>query len=464
VTAQLELTETEPPDAPGQRRSRRRRALAAVLLVVIVVAGVVVAERQTGSGPARSSPPSTSSPTPTPTPTVAAGTSSRLTAVRALLRRRSAAMVDHDRVAFMATVDPKASAFRRREAAMFANTSRVRFASWSYTVGAGSARLPPRPRRRYDTPAWAPTGFALHYRIAGFDARPTYLLQYPTFVERSGRWYLASLSDFRSRGEISATGLWDYAPVHVVRRGPVLVLGPRAELATMAAVASQAQIAIPEVTAVWGSHWAHRVVVLVPSTQREMGLIDADSGDLDQIAALTSSEVASVGGRSGPVGDRVTINPSNWPKLGPIGAAVVLAHELTHVASRADTSSGTPKWLSEGFAEYVGFRDADVAVTLAAAELATDVRAGRLPSRLPANHAFRGDNPALPQAYEASWLACRYIAAEYGQATLVRFYRAVGTSQAAPPVAVARALHRVLRLTRGQFTARWRGYVHAELA
>lgn len=347
---------------------------------------------------------------------------------------------------------------------MFANLAAVRFASWSYSIGSGSARLPAGRRSHYDAPTWAPTGFALHYRLAGFDARPTDLPQYPTFVSRSGRWYVGSLSDFRRRGDISATDLWDYAPVHVVRRHSVLVLGPRSQLGMMAEVAGQVEAAIPKVTAVWGPRWARRVIVLVPSSQREMGLVDADRADLNQIAALTSSEISSVHGRPAPVGDRITINPRNWPELAPIGAAVVLAHELTHVASRADTGSQTPKWLSEGFADYVGFRDADVSVTVAAAELAANVRAGRPPRQLPNDGAFRGANKGLPQAYEASWLACRYIATRFGQHALVRFYRAVGTSRATTSLAVASALHRVLGLTRPHFIALWRGYVHAQLA
>jgi hypothetical protein len=460
VSEQLDSTHVEPLDPPLHHRRGRRTGLVAVLLLAVIVAAVViVVGRPSGSAPDRLQPGAS------PSPVAQSGAAqARLAAVRELLRRRSAAVVHHDRAAFLATVDPTAATFRQREATMFANLARVTFASWSYTVGPSSARLGARRRRHYDAPTWAPAEFTLRYRIAGFDTHPTALPQYPTFVSRAGRWYLASLSDFRRRGDISATDLWDYAPVHVIRRHSVLVLGPRSQLGTMVEVAGQVEAAIPQVTAVWGAHWARRVVVLVPSSQREMGRIDADRGDLDQIAALTSSEVSSVNGRPAPVGDRVTINPLNWPKLGRIGAAVVLAHELTHVASRADTGSQTPKWLSEGFADYVGFRDADVAVTVAAAELATDVRAGRLPKRLPSDHAFRGANKALPQVYEASWLACRYIATRYGQPALVRFYRAVGTSRQTTSVAVATALHRVLGLTRRRFVARWRGYVHAQLA
>jgi hypothetical protein len=316
---------------------------------------------------------------------------------------------------------------------------------------------------RYHAPTWVPSFFSLHYRLAGFDVHPTDRRQFPTFVKRHGRWYLGSLSDFAAAGRVSATDLWNFAPVHVIRRPDVLVLGPASELPTMSAVADVVTASIPKVTAVWGRHWARKAVVLVPSSQHEMALIASDRDDLSQIAALTSAEVRQTNGHPAPVGDRITINPANWPKLGPIGASVVLTHELTHVATRAATGSQTPKWLSEGFAEYVGFRTAPVSVGLAAAQLARRVAAGRVPSRLPSDHAFRGSATDLGVRYQAAWLACRYIAEHYGQSTLVRFYRAVGTSPQDTAMAIRSAMSSVLHTTPSQFDAAWRVYLRAQL-
>jgi hypothetical protein len=373
------------------------------------------------------------------------------------------ALVDHDRRAFLATVDPGSPRFRRAQRAMFDNLQRIHFASWSYAVGPESSRPTPPGLVRYHAPTWVPAFFSVHYRLAGFDVRPTDRRQYPTFVKRHGRWYLGSLSDFASSGKRSATDLWNYAPVHVIRRPDVLVLGPASELPTMAAVADVVTASIPKVTAVWGRRWARKAVVLVPSSQHEMALIDADRGDLSQIAALTSAEVRPANGHPAPVGDRITINPANWPKLGPIGASVVLTHELTHVATRADTGTQTPKWLSEGFAEYVGFRGVPVSVGLAAAQLAHRVQAGRVPSRLPRDRAFRGSATNLGVRYQTSWLACRYIADHYGQSALVRFYRAVGTSRRDAGTAVREAMSRVLHTTPARFDVAWRGYIRGQL-
>jgi hypothetical protein len=429
----------------------------ALAVVVVLALGVISDLARSGHPSSRPSP-------PPPVSAVSPSAAARLLAIRALLHERAAAIVEHDESAFMATVDPAETGFWHSQVRMFANLAKVSFASWSYTLDSVPARLDRGRLRRYDAPAWAPAQVALHYRIAGFDTAATDLTQYPTFVKRGVRWYLGSLSDFRSRGEISATDLWDYASVRVVRRPSVLVLGPASQLATMTAVADQAQAAIPEVSAVWGANWSRRVIIQVPATQQEMGRITGDRGDLHQIAALTSAEVSNTPGRAKPVGDRVTINPRTWPTLDRVGATIALTHELTHVASRADTGIQTPKWLAEGFADYVGFRDSGLPVTSIAAELATQVRAGRAPTQLPTNADFNGSAQGLPQAYEGAWLACRYIAERYGQPRLVRFYRAVGTSRATTSRAVATALKRLLGLSRAQFTARWRGYVGGQLA
>jgi hypothetical protein len=157
------------------------------------------------------------------------------------------------------------------------------------------------------------------------------------------------------------------------------------------------------------------------------------------------------------------VNPSTWPALGPLGRLVVLTHELTHVASRADTGSQTPRWLQEGFADYVGFRDTGVAATVVAKELAAQVRAGQLPDRLPANRSFAGSSPGLAASYEQGWLACRLIAARVGQSGLVRFYRQVGTASTNTDQAVSDALRRVLHLSTPEFVAIWRSYITAQL-
>jgi hypothetical protein len=375
---------------------------------------------------------------------------------------RAAAVVHHNRVAFMASIDPDSKRFRRAQSRMFANIARVPLSTWSYTMTALPRSAPPNVDH-YRAPTWAPEYFALHYQLTDFDDKPTTLRQYPTFVKRDGRWYLASLTDYAPRHLRSATDIWDYGPVKVLRSRNALVLGAPSQATTMAEVQRQVRSAIGPVSAVWGKDWARRAVVLVPETTREMALIDDYRGDLSNLAALTSAEVSTTAGKPAPVGDRITINPVNWPLLSRLGAAVVIRHELTHVATRADTGTQTPTWLSEGFADYVGFLDVPVSVSVAAGALNKAVDAGRVPDALPADRDFRSSNPQLAVHYEASWLACRYIAEHFGQQTLVRFYRAVGTSPKRAQVALSGALRDELGMALPEFVMRWRHYVVQEL-
>lgn len=461
MTEPLEAVAPAPERPTPQSGHRRREILIFVLCLAVMVVGGLAAAGIF----------STASPSPRQHPARSAEQrafdrlqrreAARLPAIQALLRHRSQAILDHNRNQFVSTLDPRSPGFRRRQERMFHNLRRVRFAGWSYTFGGTGSEAPAKARHRYRAPTWIPADLHVHYRLAGFDAHSTYLPQYPTFVDRGGHWYLASFSDLRH--EVSATDIWDYAPVHVIRRPGVLVLGPASELTTMATVAGQMRAAIPKVNAVWGRHWSRRVVVVVPSTQHEMALITRDNQNLDQIAALTSSEFTTTGSGQAPVGDRVTINPTNWPTFGSLGASIVLTHELTHVATRAETGSQTPKWLSEGFADYVGFRNSGVPTSLVAAELSGRIHSGHPDRRLPTDRAFRGGAPLLPEAYESSWLACRYLAEHYGQGKLVKFYRAVGDSDAERHEAVTAALQQVFGLSLQEFVTAWRGYVTAQL-
>jgi hypothetical protein len=313
-------------------------------------------------------------------------------------------------------------------------------------------------------PSWAPAEFALHYRLRGFDHRPTNLAQFPTFVHRSSGWYLASLSDFTDAGAKSSKDLWDFGPVTIVRTSSVLVLGHPGSESLMQGLAAEVAADIPRVTAVWGHGWARKAVVLAPSTQHELGQVAGDFGKLDNIAAVASAEVNVGSGKPDPVGDRIGINPDNWLKLSPLGQRIVLTHELTHVATRAVTSSSTPTWLAEGFADYVGYLDTGVPASFVAQELAADINAGNAPKQLPSDAQFDGASKKLSQAYEGAWLACRLIAQRSGQPMLVRFYSAVGRSERGPRLAVALALARLLHESRFEFTKQWREFVRSELS
>ncbi|WP_405151897.1 basic secretory family protein [Sphaerisporangium sp. NBC_01403] len=199
---------------------------------------------------------------------------------------------------------------------------------------------------------------------------------------------------------------------------------------------------------------AARTVSRVAGPVRPLILVPATT---DQAARLAAP--AAVGGLAAVAGtDRVIIEPSSFARLTGAGRDVVLAHELTHVATGAATDGRTPKWLIEGFADYVGYLRSGIPVASAAAELAAEVRAGSLPGALPGPASFAAGSARLAQAYEEAWLACRYVAGRFGERALVTLYR---ESMRSDP---RTALGRALGMTTEQFTAAWREYVRRELS
>ncbi|GGK88086.1 hypothetical protein Sme01_00910 [Sphaerisporangium melleum] len=186
-----------------------------------------------------------------------------------------------------------------------------------------------------------------------------------------------------------------------------------------------------------------RPVILVPATTEQAATLSAPAS----VTGLAA--VAAV--------DSVIVEPAAFARLSAAGRDVVLTHEITHIAAGAALDGRTPKWLVEGFADYVGYRDSGIPVARAAAELAEEVRAGRLPRELPGPGDFAAGSPRLAQAYEEAWLACRYVAERYGERALVALYRAARGGD------LSAALSRTLGTGPAGFTAAWRAYVQDRL-
>lgn len=214
-------------------------------------------------------------------------------------------------------------------------------------------------------------------------------------------------------------------------------------------LSTECESAVPRVAAAWGSAGRGLAVVQVPANRAEWQRLAPGAGDLGQLPAVTAD--TAVPGAAPRVA--VLINPAVFSRLSAVGGRVVLSHELTHLATWAATGPQLPAWLVEGFADEVGYSGERVPLEMATSELRTDVHAGRLPVRLPADRDFEGAAYGGPQAYEGSWLAVRLLVDRYGQPAVARLYRQVGREQA--PGALQRALVR-LGTDLPSLTAAWR--------
>lgn len=419
------------------RRSWRLRALAA-LAALELVAGVTgaVLLRDDGALPGRPADRARSVPMDDPE-------ARRTAAVERLLSDRAQAIRRRDRPAFLATLDPDPSAapFRARQVKVFDALADVPIGSWSYQLDPTRERVPDARVDALRGPGWWGPDVVLRYQLKGFDPRPTRAEQYFTFVQRSGRWVIASDDDFKAVGQASTPGIWDGGDVVVVRGARCLVMGHPASARMLRQVADAVDAAVPRVTAVFGDGWSQKVVVLVPDTSAELAELLDSRSDFSQIAAVATAELEG-GADYSPVGDRVIVNPPNFTKLGSLGRRVVLTHEVTHVATRATSGPLVPTWLVEGFADYVGYQGVDVPLSVSARELRAAVRAGRVPTRLPTEQDFEATNKELSEVYEQAWLAVSRLAEVHGRAKLLAFYRDIGAAREGEEDAVVEAAFR----------------------
>ncbi|MDX3523556.1 hypothetical protein [Streptomyces scabiei] len=370
--------------------------------------------------------------------------------VRRMLDRRATAVLERDGAAYRATeAATPAPGQRATGEAEFTNLRSLPLASWSYDLTAF--------HRSGDR---ATAEAALRYRIRGYDGAPVTAARTLSLVrDEDGRWRVAADEPSREGTE----QLWEQGRIRAVRGAHSLVLGVGRTAADLRPYAALADRAVPAVTKAWGRDWARRVVVVVPESLREMaGLLGAPASGYRGIAAVTTGEA---GGAAKAPADRIVVNPDAYALLGDLGKQVVLTHETTHVATRAHTDASTPLWLSEGYADWVGYRGTGRTAADVAPELRRAVAEGDAPAELPADSdfGFSDDSGRLAEAYEGGWLACRMIADRWGEARLDAFYRAVGASRSPREGAVEGALREVLGTTAGDFTGSWREYVRAQL-
>lgn len=366
-------------------------------------------------------------------------TDSAKSAVQRVLDGRATAILHHDETTYLKT----------GTRAEYENLRAVPLAAWSYGLTA---------LRRDGATATADA--QLSYRVEDYDRSPVTVARILTLrLTADGHWYVESERPAKK----SARQLWDEGAVTVVRGAHSIVMGAGQSADTLREYAGLADRAVPAVSGAYGTDWTRHVVVLVPGSLDGMaGLLGSPASSYRGIAAVTTGEA---GGSGQAPADRVIVNPDAYALLGSVGKQVVLTHETTHVATRAHTTAATPLWLSEGYADWIGYLDTGRTATQAAPELYRAVQDGNVPAALPADRdfGFSGEATGLAEAYEGGWLACRMIADRWGEARLGQFYRAVGAHKKRAG-AVEDAMKQVLGTTLDRFTEQWRDYLRAQLA
>ncbi len=416
------------------------RRVVAICGVLAAVAALLVA--CTGSSPDTARP-----------PTLADARHVLATYADAILKRNEQHLVDD--------IDPQSSEFLAQQRTDYTSLARIPLRLWRYAIVGviHDAAANRAAARRYGTPVLL-VHVTLQYALQGVDPIPSRHDQYLVFTTRHGHTYLAGDDALTGETIASWVGPWRYGPLVAVAGARSLVLGPPGNDAALQRLASEIDAGIANVSAVWGTGWSQRVAAIVPADAATFTALTG-AGSRESSAAAVTDGIDSLSGR--PYGQRLVINPAPFAALTALGRRIVVTHEITHLATAAATADITPRWLVEGFAEYVANLHTGQPVKVAASELRSQLAQGNVATNLPADAAFAASGTVLAAQYEQAWLACRLIAARVGQSGLVRFYRAVGTALAPKAEAVAAAFRTVLHEPQAVFVRQWRAYVQASL-
>ncbi|RZS38906.1 hypothetical protein EV193_104117 [Herbihabitans rhizosphaerae] len=451
------------------RGSTRLRVTLAAVIVAMIAGGLVLLSRPPAPGPppVAEAPPVVAGRPPPVSGPVDARDSGRAAAVTELLAKRADAILRRDEALFMSTVDPNAEpTFLATQRKLFANLDGVPLSDWSYQIqpndAANLAGLPSRVvSSAMAEELWAP-GVRLRYGLREVDETPTARGMAYLFVRRGPSWYLRSDTALESVGRRSWRGPWDYAPCKVRRAKQGLVIFHPGSEPIAERLSGELDESVRAVTALWGTGWPGRVALIVPDSVGEMRALVGPGFPSDSVVAVAIAD------RIDPVtrrveGQRVVTNPSGVRGLSLAALRITLRHEITHIAARGVTVDGAPMWLQEGFADYAGHRESGLSLTVAAPDLAQQVRTGGPPKRLPSDEDFRGRGRELDLAYQQAWSVTRFVASRYGEPALVEMYRSIAGAGSISPKAADDLLRRHIGLDAAGLLTAWQDYLRTEL-
>jgi hypothetical protein len=393
----------------------------------------------------------------------------RLEDVRALLRRRAAAVLARNKAAFLADVDPENVGFRATQAALFDSVTTLPLRDWDYDLRPDWARPVLPVARKYDGDVWLPY-VRQRYRLDGFDERRIARQLDYTFVRRGHRWYLASDTDLDVAGDVRPRrDPWDFGPIDVRRTGKALIISHADEDASEA-VAKTVDEAIDFVSKTWGEDWPRTAVVVVAKDEAEYRSL-TDRGpdeDITHIGGSARPQYTYVPDLEEPIdGDGIAglriVFPPAASEYDGIDRSVLI-HEVMHVATWRKTPRTMPLWAFEGMAEWAGFYGQTLFGRMQ--PVADRIRKGQIPRVLPAGTASRMSEYAYD--YPHSELLIRHIAERYDWPMVVKLYRQLcrdlrGVGKAGAPAVIRRTIHRLLGVSESELIRGWQRYMRYQL-
>lgn len=393
----------------------------------------------------------------------------RRAGAQAVLDEWARAVRSGDTAALPGLFDPAAApGFLEAEIRRAGNASQVPFSEFGYDIG-----LDPEVPVSSDvadefgaSDVWAPTVY-LRYAIAGADAQPTRKPVALVLARRGDEWKLVSDSGVPGSDRETWRGPWDFGPViaRVVNGAEgrsSIVLGHPQQSAMVDRLAGDLGEAVAHVTDVWGQDWSRRAVVMVAGSQEEFASLVGTAHSGADIAAVSVSDAVDQRSRTAS-GQRIVFSPEAADRLTDLTRVSVLRHELTHIAARAVTADGSPLWILEGYADYVGYRGIEATFGALAPTLTAAVAQNGPPTALPTNADFGAGGDTARRAYESSWSVAAFVASEYGEDRLDSLYRELAQGEATADRLDGR-IHDALGVGADGLVQAWGAWVQKQLA
>nr|WP_203848316.1 hypothetical protein [Dactylosporangium siamense] len=374
-------------------------------------------------------------------------------AIEELLERRTQAIKKKDLNAWMADVEQSDAAFTKRQKQLYDNLVKMPFSDISFD----RTRLPARqlakflPTQLFDRyhAAVHVEAVTIRHRIEGVDSKTVAIPWMPVVALVKGKWRIVGDAAGKDM-PLGANGQpWDSTgPVAVLRNDRVIAVVSVDDAERGRSLLQLAETSLKQVVEVRPTGWDGKVLFTAVQDKRIFDTYFAESQErVAQVAAIAVPYYNQVGDwATSPAysSTRVVFNPTQLTAQ-PDELAHDLTHEFAHAAMGPVTTARTPRWVVEGFAEYVAYKKDKVR-----ANGIRNALGDLVISTLPTDEQFYAE----PRNYIASWLANRMIAEKYGEAKLIAFYEAFQNVSE-----VESAARSVLGIGVSALEQQWRDYV-----
>jgi hypothetical protein len=384
---------------------------------------------------------------PSPSTGSVAPATSRLNKVRATVDALIKATRAGDRAGFDRLITDRDPSFPDRARMLYENLSTLPLTRLQMRVEPTEFGLSEARRKLLGPSAWLQRA-VVTWRLPGDSSEVEHLVSL-TFLEVGGEVKVAGVIDEPSTNVGTQKPSWWLGPLTGRDQDEVTVLAGSGQSVDGWAVHAQAALADvrQELPDGLGASWNGRVVLEVPATQRDFeSVLGKPADSYTSIAAVTYH--AGMGG--GAI--RIVVNPKA-AQLTSSALQAVLEHEMVHVATRSPDSPA-PMWAEEGLAEWVSLQAQPGQRSEGTDEVMALVRSDGAPRSFPTDRRFQVGSSNLQLAYAEAWLACRFIADQYSEAQLGRFYAELSRGRTLDEASRSTLQVRETALTEG-----WRDYL-----